>query len=244
MTTPLQKLGVHPHQLMEVQGAYPPYPGIRHEAQKPPYLGEVEPIQRVTLLLHPLHRTRLLLHPLGLLGEVEIEHRHPSGADVRLRQGVHHEHHPDGPLALPVPSDGVEEVVGIEPFAPLVRGHPVGQHQLDVVQVAFEAAVQLPGQHVLQVLPVGQHLAAGQPRDGVRVREVQLEVDAGAGVEGGLGVVRDEVPNSRVGHVDGAEEISGGITANGPEEGVELSLLRGRQRGCSVMEGHKGRRQR
>lgn len=185
----------------------------------------------MTLLLHPLHRTRRLLHPLGLLGEVEIEHRHPSGADVSLRQGVHHEHHPDGPLALPVAGDGVEEVVGVEPFAPLVRGHPVGQHQLDVVQVALEAAVELAGQHVLQVLPVGQHLAAGQPRDGVGVGEVQLEVDAGAGLEGGLGVVGDEVPHPRVGHVDGAEEIGGGVAADGPEEGVELSLLAGGKQG-------------
>lgn len=213
-----------------MRGEQPPPPGISHKAQKPPYLGEVEPVQRVTLLLHPLHCTRCLLHPLGLLGEVEIEHWHPSGADVRLCQGVHHEHHPDRPLALPVASDGVEEVVSVEPFAPLVRGHPVGQHQLDVVQVAFEAAVQLPGQHVLQVLPVGQHLAAGQPRDGVGVGEVQLKVDAGAGVEGGLGVVGDEVPHSRVGHVDGAEEIGGGVATDGPEEGVELSLLQGGQR--------------
>lgn len=190
-----------------------------------PYLGEVEPVQRVALLFHPLHRSSCLLHPLSLLGQVEVEHGHSSGADVRLGQGVDHQHHPDGPLAFPIAGDGIEEVVGIEPLAPLVRGHPVRQHELDVLQVPLEAAVQFAGQHVLQVLPMGQHLTAGQAGDGVGIGEVQLEVHARAGLESGLGVLRDEVPHPRVGHVDGAEQVGRGVPSDGPQEGVQVSLL-------------------
>lgn len=80
-------------------------------------------------------------------------------------------------------------------------GHPV----LDVVQVAFEAAVQVSRQQRLQVLPVGQQLAAGQLGDGQRVGQVQLKEHVAAAVESLLGPVGDEVPDPRVGHVDGAE---------------------------------------
>lgn len=73
----------------------------------------------------------------------------------------------------------------------------------DVVQVAFEAAVQVSREQGLQVLPVGQQLAAGQLGDGQRVGEVQLEENIVAAVESLLGPVWDEVPDSSVGHVDG-----------------------------------------
>lgn len=76
-----------------------------------------------------------------------------------------------------------------------------------------------------------QQLAAGQRRDGVGVRQVQLEVDAGAGLEGRLGVVRDEVPDTGVGDVDGAKQVGRGVTPNSPQKGVEVPLLQeGRRR--------------
>ena len=108
------------------------------------YLGEVEPVERVTLLLHPLHRPRDLPHPLSLLSQEQVQHRRPPGPDVPLRQRVDHQHHPHRPLPLPVSSDGVEQVVSVQAAATLVGSHPVGHHVFDVVQVAFEAAVQVP----------------------------------------------------------------------------------------------------
>lgn len=75
----------------------------------------------------------------------------------------------------------------------------------DIVQVAFEAAVQVSRQQSLQVFPVGQQLAAGQFGDGQWVGQVQLKENIGAVVESLLGAVGDEVPYSSVGHVDGTE---------------------------------------
>lgn len=191
------------------------------------YLGEVEPVERVALLLHPLHGPCALPHALGLLGQVQVEHGHAPGAHIRLRERVHHQHHPHGPLALPVARDGVEQVVGVQPLAPLCGCHPGGHHQLHVVQVALQAPVEIVGQHILQVLPVGQQLAAGQSRDGVGVCQVQLKVDAGTGLEGCLGVVWDKVPDTGVGDVDGAKQIGRGVAPNSPQEGVEVPLLQG-----------------
>lgn len=200
----------------------PPFP------PPPPYLREVEPVERVTLLLHPLHRPRRLPHPLRLLRQEQVQHRRPPGAHVPLGQRVHHQHDPHGPLPLPVPRDGVEQVVGVEAAAALVGRHPEGHHVLDVVQVALEAAVQVPGQQRLQVLAVGQQLAAGQLGDGQRVGEVQLEENAAAAVEGSLGPLGDEVPDSGVGHVDGAKQVGGrvaGRASDFPQERVQVALL-------------------
>ena len=91
--------------------------------------------------------------------------------------------------------------------------------------MALQTPVELAGQHVLQVLPVRQQLAAGQCRDCVGVGQVQLEVDAGAGLEGCLGVVRDEVPDTGVGDVDGAKQVGRGVAPNSPQEGVQVPLL-------------------
>lgn len=184
----------------------------------------------MALLLHALHGPGALPHLLGLLGQVEIQHGHPPGAHISLREGVHHEHHPHGPLALPVARDGVEQVVGVEPLAPLRWRHPRGHHQLHVVQVALQAPVEVPRQHVLQVFPVRQQLAAGQRRDGVRVGQVQLEVDASAGLEGRLGVVGDKVPDTGIGDVDGAKQVGRGVAPNSPQEGVQLPLLQWERR--------------
>lgn len=78
---------------------------------------------------------------------------------------------------------------------------------LDVVQVAFEAAIEVSRQQGLQVLAVGKQLAAGQFGDGHRVRQVQLKENTVAVVESLLGAVGDEVPDSGVGHVDGTEQV-------------------------------------
>lgn len=73
--------------------------------------------------------------------------------------------------------------------------------------MSLEPPVDVPGQDVLQVLALRQQLAAGQGRDGVRVRQVQLKVDDVALLEGLLGVLGDEVPDARVGNVDSTIEI-------------------------------------
>ena len=91
--------------------------------------------------------------------------------------------------------------------------------------MALQTPVEFAGQHILQVLPVRQQLAAGQCGDRVGVGQVQLEVDAGAGLEGCLGVVRDEVPDAGVGDMDGAKQIGWGVTPNSPQEGVQVPLL-------------------
>lgn len=72
-----------------------------------------------------------------------------------------------------------------------------------------------------------QQLAAGQRRDGVGVCQVQLKVDAGAGLEGRLGVVWDEVPDTGVGDVDGAKQVGRRVAPNSPQEGVQVPLLQG-----------------
>lgn len=92
----------------------------------------------------------------------------------------------------------------------------------------LESPVDVSGQDVLQVLALREELAAGQGRDGVRVGQVQLEVDDVAPLEGLLGVFRDEVPNSGVGDVDRAVEVRGGVPLDGPQEGVQLGLLQDR----------------
>lgn len=99
---------------------------------------------------------------------------------------------------------------------------------LDVVQVALEAAVQVPGQQRLQVLAVGQQLAAGQLGDGQRVGEIQLEENVVAAVKGLLGALGDEVPDSGVGYVDGAKQVGGrvgGGSSDFPQERVHVALL-------------------
>lgn len=129
---------------------------------QPSYLGEVQPIQRMALLFHPLHSPCHFLHPLRLLSQVEVQDWHSSRTDVCLGQGVDHQHHPDGPFALPVSSNGIEEVIGVETFAPLIWGHPVREHQLDILKVALETVVKLLRKHILQVLPMRQQLTASQ----------------------------------------------------------------------------------
>ena len=52
---------------------------------------------------------------------------------------------------------------------------------------------------------MGQHLTAGQLGDGPRVGQVQLKENIRAVVESLLRAVGDEVPDSCVGDVDGAE---------------------------------------
>ncbi len=179
----------------------------------------------MALFLHLLHGSGSLPHPLGLLRQVQVQHGNATRLDVSLGQRVDHQHHPDGPLALPVPGDGVEQVVCVQALAPLVRRHPGGQHELDVVQVSLEPEVDVVGKQVLQVLSLRQELAAGQRRDGVRVGQIQLEVHDAALLEGLLGALGDEVPDACVRDVNGAVEVRGRVSLYRPQEGVELALL-------------------
>lgn len=188
------------------------------------HLGEVKPIQRVALLLHLLHSTCLLPKPLCFLGQVQIQDGHSSRLDVYLCQRVHHQHHPHRPLPLPVASNGIEEVVCIQPLAPLVWCHPRWHHELDILQVPLEPAVDVTRQHILEVLPLWQQLAAGESRDGVGVGEVQLKVHDVTLLKGLLGVLWDEIPDTGVWDMDGAKEVRWGISLDGPQEGVQLTL--------------------
>lgn len=183
----------------------------------------------MALFLHLLHSPSPLSHPLRLLGQVQVQHRHPPSLDIGLSQRVHHQHHPHRTLPLPVASNGVEEVVGVESLPSLIRSHPRGHHELHVLQVSLEPAVDVPRQDVLQVLALGEELAAGQGRDGIRVGQVQLKVDDVALLEGLLGVLSDEVPDARVRDVDRAVEIRGRVPLDGPQEGVQLGLLEGQE---------------
>lgn len=45
---------------------------LRAQGPRAAYLGEVEPVEGMALLLHPLHGPRALPHLLGLLGQVEV----------------------------------------------------------------------------------------------------------------------------------------------------------------------------
>lgn len=72
-----------------------------------------------------------------------------------------------------------------------------------------------------------QHLAAGEGRDGVGVPEVQLEVHNAAVLKSLLGAVRDEVPNPGVQNMDGAKEARWRVSLYGPQEGIQLTLLKG-----------------
>lgn len=95
--------------------------------------------------------------------------------------------------------------------------------------MALEAAVDVPGEHILEVLALRQHLTAGESRDSVGVREVQLEVHNAALLESLLGVVRDEVPNPGVWDVDRAKEVRWWVSFYGPQEGIQLTLLKGKE---------------
>ena len=66
------------------------------------YLGKVKSIEWCTLLHNLLHGTSFLSHLLGLLCKEEVQDGHSSVPYVTLRQAVDHQHHPHGPLALPV----------------------------------------------------------------------------------------------------------------------------------------------
>lgn len=180
----------------------------------------------MALLLHPLHRPRLLFHPLSLLRQIEVQNWYASRLDVGFGQRVDHKHDPDGPLALPVAGDGIEQIVGVQTLPSLIRRHPRGHHELDVLQVPLQTAVDVPGQNVLQVLALWEELTPGQRRNSVRVRKVQLEIHDIAFLESFLRVFGDVVPDPCVGHVDGAIEVRGWVTLDGPQEGVELALLR------------------
>ena len=91
--------------------------------------------------------------------------------------------------------------------------------------MTLEAAVHVLGQYVRQELALWQQLAVGQLTDGIRVGQVQLEEDALGAVEGLARVLRNVVPDARVGHMDGAEEVGGGLSFDGPQERIELTLL-------------------
>lgn len=95
--------------------------------------------------------------------------------------------------------------------------------------MSLEPVVDVPRQDVLQVLALGEELAASQGRDGIRVGQVQLKVDDVALLEGLLGVLSDEVPDACVGDVDRAVEIRGRVPLDGPQEGVQLGLLEGQE---------------
>lgn len=82
---------------------------------------------------------------------------------------------------------------------------------------------------------MGQQLAAGQFGDGQGVGQVQLKENIVAAVKSLLGPVRDEVPHSGVGHVDGAKQVRrrGGVrsrTFYSPQERVHLTLLSRREK--------------
>ena len=136
------------------------------------YLGEVEFIQRYALLFNPFHGSCLLVHSLGLLGQVQVQHRNTPGFDVSLCEWVHHEHDPDGSLAFPVAGEGVEEVVGVQAAAALVGRHPHGHHELHVLEVPLQAPVQTPRQQVRQRLSRRQQLTVGQRGNRVRICQV------------------------------------------------------------------------
>lgn len=188
------------------------------------HLGEVKPVQWVALLLHLLHSACLLPKPFCFLGQIQIQDGHSSRLDVYLRQRVHHQHHPHWPLPLPVACNGIEEVVCIQPLAPLVWCHPRWHHEFDIFQVPLEPAVDVTGQQVLKVLPLWQQLAAGESRDGVGVGEVQLKVHYVTLLKGLLGVLWDEIPDTGVWDMDGAKEVRWGISLDGPQKGVQFSL--------------------
>lgn len=95
---------------------------------------------------------------------------------------------------------------------------------------------------------MGQQLAAGQFGDGQGVSQVQLKENIVAAVKRLLGPVRDEVPHSGVGHVDGAKQVRRRrrvmrCTFYPPQERVHLALLSRRQkgkRGNKVRSGFSG----
>lgn len=93
--------------------------------------------------------------------------------------------------------------------------------------MCFESPVDVPGEDILQVLTLWEQLAAGQGRDGVRVRQIQLKVDHIALLEGLLGVLGDEVPNPRVRHMDSTVEVCRGVSFDGPQKRVQVRLLKG-----------------
>lgn len=75
---------------------------------------------------------------------------------------------------------------------------------------------------------MGKQLAAGQLGDGQRVGQVQLKEDIGAVVEGLLGAVGDEVPDSCVWNVNGTKQVRRRMrrrTLYSPEKGVHVTLL-------------------
>lgn len=103
----------------------------------------------------------------------------------------------------------------------------------DVVQVAFEATVQVSRQKGLQVFSVGEQLAASELGDGQRICEVQLKEHVAAASEGLLGAVGDEVPDSGVGNVDGTKQVRGWLrrcAVYSPQERIQLALLWKRER--------------
>lgn len=111
----------------------------------------------------------------------------------------------------------------------LVRRHPRGHHELDVLKVALKAAVNVPGEHVLEVLTSWQHLTAGEGRDSVKVHEVQLKVHDAALLKSLLGGVRDEVPDPGVRDTDRAREVRQWVPLYAPQEGIQLILLKGKE---------------
>lgn len=85
---------------------------------------------------------------------------------------------------------------------------------------------------------MGQQLAAGQLGDGQRVGQVQLEENIVAAVKRLLGPVRDEVPDSCVGHVDGAKQVRRRMWRRAfdfPQERIHVALLSG----AKIREGGK-----
>lgn len=51
-----------------------------------------------------------------------------------------------------------------------------------------------------------------------------------AGLEGCFGIIRDEVPDSGIGNVDGAKQVGWRMAPNSPQEGVQVPLLHGERR--------------
>lgn len=109
----------------------------------------------------------------------------------------------------------------------------MGHHVFDIVQVAFEAPVKVSRQKGLQVLSMREKLTAGELGDGQRICEVQFKEHVTASLEGFLGAVGDEVPDSGVGNVDGSKQVRGWLRRGAvysPQERVQLALLWKRER--------------
>ena len=150
--------------------------------------------------------------------KIEIQDWITSGGKITLGQGVDNQGDPNGPFPFPIGRNSREQVLSIQSLLLLVRSNPSGNDFFDVFHMNFQASKKF-GRYFLRQMPMSrQGLAGTKSSNSVGFGQVQFEKDTFGSCKGLLGILRNGIPNSNVGNVDGSKKVGGRIGFHSPQK--------------------------